>query len=129
LPVHQTVQEQIPDRTKRTRYQRQGNDPAFNLGAELYRIAGVDLTDIPGVRAMTAQVILTDIEPDVSRFRNASAFASWLDPCPEKRVLVEACQGTGKPEFLFAVAVLSKPNIASQEKRLPDMVHSRDGLR
>jgi transposase len=52
----------------------------------LYRIAGVDLTDIPGVSAVTAQVILTEIGPDVSRFRNASAFASWLGLCPEKRV-------------------------------------------
>jgi transposase len=80
------VQDHIPDRTKRTRYQRQGNDPAFDLRAELYRIAGVDLTDIPGVSAITAQVILTEIGPDVSRFRNASAFASWLGLCPEKRV-------------------------------------------
>jgi hypothetical protein len=86
VPSSPDAQEQIPDRTKRTRYQRQGNDPGFNLRAELYRIAGVDLTDIPGVSAMTAQVILTEIGPDVSRFRNASAFASWLGLCPEKRV-------------------------------------------
>jgi transposase len=86
LPSSPDAREQIPDRTKRTRYQRQGNDPAFNLRVELYRIAGVDLTDIPGVSAITAQVILTEIGPDVSRFRNASAFASWLGLCPEKRV-------------------------------------------
>jgi hypothetical protein len=76
----------IPTRTKRTAYQRKGNDPAFNLRSELYRIAGVDLTDVPGVSASTAQVILTEIGPDVSRFRNASAFSSWLGLCPEKRV-------------------------------------------
>ena len=76
----------IPRRTKHTAYQRQGNDPGFDLRSELYRIAGVDLTDIPGVSAVTAQVILTEIGPDVSRFRNASAFASWLGLCPEKRV-------------------------------------------
>lgn len=86
LPSSPDAQTQIPDRTKRTRYQRQGNDPSFDLRAELYRIAGVDLTDIPGVSAMTAQVILTEIGPDVTRFRNASAFASWLGLCPEKRV-------------------------------------------
>ncbi|MGA2689190.1 MAG: BadF/BadG/BcrA/BcrD ATPase family protein [Candidatus Korobacteraceae bacterium] len=38
------------------------------------------------VSAATAQVILTEIGTDVSRFRNASAFASWLGLCPEKRV-------------------------------------------
>jgi transposase len=78
--------EVLPNRTKRTKYQRQVNDPAFDLRRELYRIAGVDLTDIPGISTLTAQVILTEIGPDVSRFRNASAFASWLGLCPEKRV-------------------------------------------
>jgi hypothetical protein len=73
-------------RTKHTAYRRQGNEPAFNLRAELYRIAGVDLTDIPGVSTVTAQVILTEVGPDVSPFRNASAFAAWLGLCPEKRV-------------------------------------------
>ena len=76
----------IPSRTKHGVYQRNGNDPRFDLRGELYRIAGVDLTDVPGVSAVTAQVILTEIGPDVTRFRNASAFASWLGLCPEKRV-------------------------------------------
>ena len=46
----------------------------------------MDLTDIPGVSAITAQVILTEVGPDIRRFRHASAFASWLGLCPEKRV-------------------------------------------
>src|SRR5260370_7250686 len=50
------------------------------------RIAGVDLTDIPGVSAIAAQVVITEVGPDVSRFRNASAFASWLGLCPDKRI-------------------------------------------
>jgi transposase len=78
--------QELPPRTKRTKYQRQVNDPEFDLRRELYRIAGVDLTDIPGISTLTAQVILTEVGPDVSRFRNASAFASWLGLCPEKRV-------------------------------------------
>jgi transposase len=55
----------IPKRTKRTAYQRMGNDPLFDLRSELYRIAGVDLTDIPGVSAIAAQVVLTEVGPDV----------------------------------------------------------------
>ena len=86
LPSATGVQEKMPNRTKRTRYQRQGNDPCFDLRGQLYRIAGVDLTDIPGVSATTAQVILTEVGPDVTRFPNASAFASWLGLCPEKRI-------------------------------------------
>ena len=81
-----STEDPLPPRTKPTAYHRKGNDPQFDLRRELYRIAGVDLTDIPGVSAATAQVILTEIGTDVSRFRNASAFASWLGLCPEKRV-------------------------------------------
>ena len=47
---------------------------------------GVDLTDIPGINAVTAHTIISEIGTDVSRFRNASAFASWLGLCPEKQV-------------------------------------------
>jgi len=46
----------------------------------------VDLTNAPGIRAITAQTILCEIGTDVSRFRNASAFASWLGLRPEKKV-------------------------------------------
>src|SRR3954451_7684612 len=59
---------------------------SFDLRAELYRIFGVDLTNVPGISAITAQTILCEIGTDVSRFRNASAFASWLGLCPEKKV-------------------------------------------
>ena len=76
----------MPPRTKATAYRRKGNDPQFDLRSELYRIVGVDLTDIPGISAATAQVMLTEIGTDVSRFRHASAFASWLGLCPEKRI-------------------------------------------
>jgi hypothetical protein len=86
LPSAGEQQLTVPPRTKHTVYQRNGNDPRFDLRSELYRIAGVDLTDVPGVSAITAQVILTEVGPDVSRFRNASAFACWLGLCPEKRI-------------------------------------------
>src|SRR2546423_11403614 len=62
------------------------NDPDFDLRGELYRIVGVDLTDIPGINGVTAHTIISEIGTDVSCFRNASAFASWLGLCPEKQV-------------------------------------------
>jgi transposase len=77
---------EMPPRTKARVYQRAGNEPAFDLKGELFRIAGVDMTDVPGISALTAYTILMEVGPDVSRFRNASAFASWLGLCPEKQV-------------------------------------------
>jgi hypothetical protein len=70
----------IPKRIKRTAYQRMGDDPLFNLRSELYRIAGIDLTDIPipGVSAIAAQVVLTEVGPMSVDSANASAFASCL---------------------------------------------------
>ncbi len=47
---------------------------------------GVDLTDVPGISAVTAQTLLCEVGPDLSRFRNASAFASWRGLCPEKQI-------------------------------------------
>jgi transposase len=49
-------------------------------------VFGVDLTNVPGISAITAQTILSEIGTDVSRFRNASAFASWLGLCPENKI-------------------------------------------
>ena len=40
----------------------------------------------PGISAITAHTILTEVGPDLSRFRNASAFASWLGVCPDNKV-------------------------------------------
>jgi hypothetical protein len=67
-------------------YQRPRNKLAFDLKGELLRIAGVDLTDVPGISAITAHTIIMEVGPDLSRFRNASAFGSWLGLCPEKQV-------------------------------------------
>jgi transposase len=76
----------MPPGTKACIYQRASNEPAFDLRRELFRIAGVDLTDVPGISTNTAQTILTEVGPNVARFRNASAFASWLGLSPEKQV-------------------------------------------
>src|SRR5215467_232674 len=76
-----------PKRTKKTPYQRYRYEPAgFDLRGELYRILGVDLTDVPGISSVTAHTILCEVGTDVSRFRNASAFASWLGLCPERQI-------------------------------------------
>jgi transposase len=76
-----------PARTKARPYQRCRYEPKmFDLRAEFYRIFGVDLTNVPGISALTAQTILCEVGTDVSRFRNASAFASWLGLCPEKKI-------------------------------------------
>ena len=62
------------------------NEPRFDLRTHLYRIFGVDLTSVPGVSSLTVQVLLTEVGPDLSKFANAAAFASWLGLCPDNRI-------------------------------------------
>src|SRR5262249_8298351 len=76
-----------PKRTKKTPYQRYRYEPAgFDLRGELYRSLGVVRPDVPGISSVTPHLILWEVGTDVSRFRNASAFASWLGLCPERQI-------------------------------------------
>jgi hypothetical protein len=56
------------------------------LSHHLKRVFGVDLTKIPSIKALTVQTLLGEIGPDFSKFRSASAFASWLTVCPNNAV-------------------------------------------
>jgi|SRR5579872_51609 transposase len=62
------------------------NEPKFDLRSHLYRIFGVDLTAVPGISVLTAHTILAEVGPDISKFRSASAFASWLGLCPHNDI-------------------------------------------
>ena len=53
----------------------QRNEPGFELRAELYRILGVDLTQVPGLQATTVSVLLSEVGPTVERFATAKHFA------------------------------------------------------
>jgi transposase len=71
-----------PQRQRRRR-ERRANDPAFDVGSALYRMAGVDLMVLEGIDANTALVLLSEIGPDVSRFPTVKQFTSWLGLCPQ----------------------------------------------
>jgi transposase len=58
----------------------------FDLGSELKRILGVDLTQIDGVGPVAAQVILSEVGTDMSRWPTEKNFSSWLGLCPDHRI-------------------------------------------
>ncbi len=60
--------------------------PGFDLAAELKRILGVDLTTIDGIGPVAAQVILSEVGTDMSRWATEKHFASWLGLCPDHRI-------------------------------------------
>lgn len=59
---------------------------AFGGQAELYRITGVDLTEVPGLAAPTILTIISEIGLDMTRWRHVKAFASWLALCPGSKI-------------------------------------------
>lgn len=68
------------------RHKPRRNELKFDLRGHLYRIFGVDLTAVPGINALTAHTLLSEVGRDLSAFRNAAAFASWMGLCPDNRV-------------------------------------------
>lgn len=59
-----------------------GNAPAFDLRLYLYQMAGVDLTQIDGINALTAHKVLSEIGVDMSPWPTVKHFTSWLSVCP-----------------------------------------------
>jgi len=54
--------------------------------SQLKRVFGIDLTKIPGIRIGVAQTLLGEIGPNFTKFRSASAFASWMGLCPDNEI-------------------------------------------
>ena len=60
--------------------------PQFDLGRELHRISGVDLTRIDGIDVGVAQSVISEVGLDMARWENEHHFASWLGLCPDNRI-------------------------------------------
>src|ERR1700722_13907923 len=54
------------------------NQPAINFRAHLQTICGVDRTAVIGLNILSALILISEIGVDMSRWRNAKAFCSWL---------------------------------------------------
>jgi len=63
-----------------------GNEPDFDLRSYLYRMAGVDLTAIESISALTAQTVLSEIGLDMSAWQSVKHFTSWLGLCPQNQI-------------------------------------------
>ena len=60
--------------------------PQFDLGRELSRISGVDLTRIDGIDVSVAQTLISEVGLDMTRWPDEHHFASWLGLCPNNRI-------------------------------------------
>ena len=73
-------------KSKRRGKKQPGNAPQFDLRTHLYRISGVDFTQIDGRSALTLMILLSELGLDPSRFPSVKQFTSWLGLCPGSRV-------------------------------------------
>ncbi len=88
----------LPAWRKQSRQHKQHNAPAFDLRSHCYRILGVDLTAIDGIDEVTAHMVVTEVGADLSAFKSAGNFCSWLRVCPNNRVSSHKILSLGDPE-------------------------------
>lgn len=62
------------------------NAPGFDVRGALREWAGADLTQIGGIDVCTALKVLVELGPDLSKFKTAKHFCSWLGLCPGTRI-------------------------------------------
>jgi transposase len=60
----------------------QGNAPQFDLRTELYRLTGVDWTQVNGIDVTVAQSVIAETGVDLSPFPSEGNFTSWMGLCP-----------------------------------------------
>lgn len=61
---------------------RNPNAPRFDARQELFRVTGVDLTQVDGLDANSALKIIAEIGTDITRWPTVKHFTSWLCLCP-----------------------------------------------
>jgi transposase len=76
------------DISKKSRkpHKRQGNEPFFDLEAELERVLGVNATIIDGINVMTVQTVLAEVGPDLSAWKTEAHWSSWLNLAPKRDI-------------------------------------------
>ena len=62
------------------------NAPQFDLRSELYRISGVDWSQVDGIDVLTAQTVIAEVGVDLNAFASEKNFTSWmtLSPCNDR---------------------------------------------
>ncbi len=90
--VSRTAPEQLPEpkpasgpKSKRKRKPR-ANEPKIELAGLLERICGIDLTQVVGLNVLNVLLIVSEIGVDMSKWRSAKAFCSWLGLCPGNKI-------------------------------------------
>ena len=69
--------------SRRPNRKPKGNDVHFDLRTHLYRMTGVDFTQLEGCDVLTVHTILAEVGLNPARFPTQKRFTSWLCLCPD----------------------------------------------
>ena len=73
--------------TKRPKRALKGNNaPTLDFSQALVRICGTDLMKVCGLNLLSVLMLIGEIGVDMSRWRSARAFCSWLGLCPGTKI-------------------------------------------
>ncbi len=62
------------------------NAPDYDGRRLLYQLLGIDLVAVPGLNEVTAQIIISEIGTDMSRWADEKHFCSWLGLAPHNDI-------------------------------------------
>jgi len=90
----------------RTRKKPRNNEPSFEIRSPLYALAGADITQIEGIGPYTALRVLGEIGTDMSPWKSAKHFTSWLTLAPRNRISGEKLLSSKTPPSANRLAKL-----------------------
>ena len=112
---------------------RDKNAPAYDLRSYLYKITGVDLTQVPGLNILNIQEIISEIGIDMSRWPSIKSFTSWLGLAPNnkitggKKLSAHTKKTNNRANKAFRLAALSAGKTNSAIGRFHRKMKSKDG--
>ena len=62
------------------------NCPPTQMAEHVYRLCGVELLNIPGVNTGTILTLISEVGLDLSKFKSAKHFTSWLGLAPNNKI-------------------------------------------
>ena len=83
-PVHDDELPPLDTTDKRNTHSK--NAPAYDARSLLYQLLGVDLAAVDGLNEVTAQIIISEIGTDMSRWQDDKHFCSWLSLAPHNDI-------------------------------------------
>ncbi len=95
-----------PRKKKERRPRKTGHGLKRDLRAELQRICGIDLTQVIGLNVLSVLIIISEIGVNMSRWRSAKAFCSWLGLNPGNRISGGKVLSSRTPHVVNRVSLL-----------------------